>query len=182
MQLIREKNLGIEIGSNDAKVILINEDSPKIDRLAEYDVIISHQRLIENKFIVYSPGEYELKSVLINTNSSDVSSNEIHFAEIIIEGITLFYCFSNFKFNDESYKEIEDVDILLIDSKTNKIDLQKLITRFDPEVFVVVGDTDESNKVLAEAGISNVNTEKKLKFKSDDFGSEDYVFQTVILD
>lgn len=182
MQLFREKKLGIEISSNEVRVVLVNEENPKIEKLSEYDVVIAHQKVIEDKFVVFTPGEYELRGVLINTNSNEVESNQIHYAEIIIEGITIFYCFSNFKFNDESYKEIEDVDILLIDSIAVNLDIQKLINRFDPEVFVVVGDTADSAKVLNSAGISSINSEKKLKFKSDDFGSEDYVLRSVILD
>lgn len=181
MYICQEDKNGIELGTADAKVLLAYNSEMKLDKLGSYDLVISNFKLETPGMLVNSPGEYELRGTLINTNAADVDSDIVHYAEIVIEGVTIFYCFPNFCFNDQSYSETEDVDILMVNSGVGSLDLQKLLNRFDPEVFIVSGDVDASTKILIDAGMNTQNVQKKLKFKPEEFGNEDFVLQTYIL-
>lgn len=181
MFVTREKNLGVVIGNNDLKIIVANDDK-KANKLDEFDIVITNKDLKSTKMVIGTPGEYEVKGVLVNANSDSVETNTIHYAEIILDTVTFLYCFSNFKFSDDSYREIEDVDVLIVDQESKELDLAKLVNRFDPEIFVMVGDAETGTQILTEKGLAKSSVEKKIKFKPDDFGSEDFIIQTYILE
>jgi hypothetical protein len=181
MVIQREKKIGVVIGNNDTKLLIVN-NSEKLTNPGEYDVLVANEIIVTDKMVINSPGEYEIKGSLINTNSLSVESDKIDYCEVIIDGINILYCFPSFEYKEETFKEIEEVDVLVVQAIAENKDLQKLINRFDPEILAINGEKELSTKFLADNGITTIESEKKVKAKVDDFGSEEFILKTYILE
>lgn len=181
MVIQREKKIGVVIGNNDAKVLVVNR-AEKLTNPNEYELLISNENIPAEKLVIHTPGEYEVKGILVNAYCISEEANKLDYCEVIIDGINVLYCFPDFKFKEDAFKEIEEVDVLVIQAAPENKELQKVINRFDPEILAINGEKEISTKFLNDNGITTIEEDKKVKAKADDFGSEEFILKTFILE
>lgn len=166
-------NSQIQINAREAKVGFNLENTDGIDLLV-YSEENSKVSLVDEQFKVDTPGEYEVKGVMVY--SLIVENGKINKAfQLVADEVSFFYC-DNFDYlpTQDQLDAMGTIDIAFIPVGANKeaeSHAKKLVEVIDPRIIVPIGAQEEiSDKVChdlaKQLGLKCEETQKSLKIKS----------------
>ena len=59
-------------------------------------------------------------------------------------------------------------------------DIEVLLGKFDPEIFIPLGDKAVIEPKLNDANLTNINSTNKVKAGMDKFGKDDFILEAVL--
>lgn len=140
----------------------------------------------EGEIIFSKPGEYEFKGVdlIVKEQTEESYTGTPNLLKLSVEGVRVLYLIKFFDHKQEEISQILDIDILLIDEvMLDKLD--RLVMLYDPKKIIVIQNklsVDEiSEKIKKINSTSQIELEKSIKVKSEDFSSEHFIISFSIL-
>lgn len=129
------------------------------------------------------PGEYEINNISITAleipNPDYVAVND--FVAIRSENIDLGFAFTDKATNKDFLKDVANIDVLVLASNLNPENVKKILTFFEPQYLIVLGDKN-NEEVKKNYNLPNITEEKTIKVKESDFPrGENIVLRPIIL-
>ncbi len=179
MKITFKKSRGIILESNNNTSILCPLDGYSGSKREDYKVVLSvNKELYGSGFEIQEPGEFEYKSIIISAQSSGLGEVPDVY-EVVVDDICILFLKKDFKYTQLVHDSLGNIDILVSEiSDSEKI--EDLILKFDPEVFIPMFREENFKRILENAGISNFQDVATYKTKSEKFGSDGFVLETLI--
>ncbi|MBD3362110.1 hypothetical protein GF362_00130 [Candidatus Dojkabacteria bacterium] len=175
MDITYKKSNGLILNNKTVKLLISNKDKYKGD---DFDLVIA-QEYEGDGFSINSPGEYEISGVSVLAQSSK-GTDEIDVIEVMFDDISILLVKPGFEYSKYIHDNIGDVNILIVEAG-DKSKNGSLVSKFDPEIFACYGDQKVIDNLIKKLGISKYKTQNKVSAKSSQFGSEDFVLETIVL-
>lgn len=127
-----------------------------------------------NKVDISKPGEYEYEEIGVTALELTNGKFElkVNLVKLSIEGITIGIVSKDLPMDKEAYKDLGNLDILVIKDNTDPEFSKKLINYFDVLNVVFLSDSDlEATK--QKLGLASIIQDKSLKIKATDIRREE---------
>lgn len=173
---IKTENNNVVLKGKELSAMIVTSGS-KARKYSGDIILSSHQLEVDDgSFLVANPGEYEVKEAFVyalDTNESD----EANIFSVLVDDVQIVYLNAETKDIDKSVIEQIGLDNILIMDFVDDKDLVarlKLVSAFDPGVFIPLTDDDDlAKKIANELGTEVPDRESKFKYEESDFADEE---------